>query len=148
MLIALEISGGHPWVGDMTESGAWDDGPALITARCPSTHHSWSGSALTTTAREEPQGSGSRRFLAGSWDVCRHFSLLQSGSAVVHGGRVWALLGEYWPREQTSRLKSGDRGLKQCGKGHGISRNPSLLLANRWWLQICSAVGLEKKKCI
>lgn len=46
----------------------------------------------------------------------------------------WLCLGNIGLGSRLLRLKSWDRGFKQCGKGHGISRNPCLLLANRWWL--------------
>ena len=116
-IIALEISGGHPWVGDMTDSGPRDDRPTLVTARSPTTLQDWSGSALATAAREEPHGPGGRRFLAGSRDVCRHLSLLRFGGAVVHGDSLRALLGKYWPWKQTSQVEALTPRLKTVWEG-------------------------------
>ena len=48
VFIAFEISGGHPWEGDMADSCAQDDRPMLLTARFPSRLQGWSSSALAT----------------------------------------------------------------------------------------------------
>lgn len=41
-----------------------------------------------------------------AWAVCKYLSLLQFGSAVVHRHSILGLLGQHWPRKQTSWVGS------------------------------------------
>lgn len=95
VFVALEISSGHPWEGDMTDSGTWGDRRALITARSPTMLQGWSSNAFTTVAREEPHSTSVRRLgsLMGCLQTPFTFAVWQcSGAWRQHPRFAWEIL--------------------------------------------------------
>lgn len=133
----------------MTQSSAQGDGQIFTGARFPSppphTYFRARAAVPSPLQQERSLTAWVVGGLAASRDVCRYLSHMQFGSAEVQRHRILGLLGQYWPWKQTAQVGTLTLRPRTVWEGPCLSRNPSFLLANRWWLPYlqCSQVQEE-----